>query len=90
MGYSMVCLADDLADGADAAHGVVELVGGEGLSAVGPCAAGLVVDFDLQTVGAAGGRRERHGLNVAGVAGGVAGVGNDGQVRLGGAAPARR
>ena len=32
-------------------------------------------------VGTAGGRGERHGLNVAGVAGGVAGVGDDGQVR---------
>ena len=40
-------LADDLADGSDAAHGVVELIGGEGLCAVGPGAAGLVVDLDL-------------------------------------------
>ena len=40
-------MADNLANGSDAAHGVVELIGGEGLSAVGPCAAGLVVDLDL-------------------------------------------
>ena len=39
------------------------------------------MDLDLQAVGTAGGRGERHGLNVAGVAGGVAGVGDDGQVR---------
>ena len=30
---------------------------------------------------AAGSRGERHGLDIAGVAGGVAGVGDDGQVR---------
>ncbi len=41
----------------------------------------VVVDLDLQTVGAAGSRGERHGLDIAGVAGGVAGVGDDGQVR---------
>ena len=39
------------------------------------------MDLDLQAVGTAGGRGERHGLNVARVAGGVAGIGDDGQVR---------
>ena len=55
--------------------------GVEGLSTVGPSVARVVVDLDLQTVGAAGSRGERHGLDIAGVAGGVAGVGDDGQVR---------
>ena len=41
---------------------------------------GVVVDLDLQRVGAGRAGGERHGLDVAGVAGCVAGVGDDGQV----------
>ena len=41
----------------------------------------IVVNLDLQAVGAGGGGGERHGLHVAGVAGGVARVRDDRQVR---------
>ena len=65
----------------DATHEVVEHIGRKRLRAIGPRMARVVVYLDLKAVGSGGNRGERHGLDIAGVAGGVAGVGDHGKVR---------
>ena len=75
-----VC-ADGLADEGDAPHGVVELRWGECLGAVGPCLGRVVVDLDLKAVSAGRAGRVCGRAHVAGVAGGVARVSDDGKVR---------
>ena len=66
--------ADGLGDRADIPHDFVKGIRRDGLLAVAQCALGIVVDFDHQSVRAAGGSSQRHRPDIAGYAGGVAGI----------------
>ena len=72
--------ADHGGDLLDLVHHGGELVGIDGLRAVGERLFGLVVDFDQDAVGAGGDGGAGHGQHAVAAAGAVAGVDEDGQV----------
>ncbi len=75
-------LAEQLGELADFVHEPVELVGNEGLRAVGEGAFGAGMDLDVDSVAARGDGGPGHGGDQVGPAGGVAGVDDDRQVAL--------
>ena len=74
--------ADSPCDLTALCHSLRKGVGGQALRAVAPCVAGVVVDFHLKAVGTGGDSGDHHGLHKVCLAGGVAGVHDDGQMGL--------
>ena len=67
--------ADGWGDDAELGHELGEIVGMQGLRAVGEGVVGIVVDFDEQAVGACGDGGASHGRNFVAAAGAVGGIG---------------